>query len=139
MRGPTGSTATESRLDNRVHVAQRVAIALLVLFLVAIVVALAVTLSSVAPAVRLIAGSLVCPIIALALVFLYFESRGRPWSFVGAAVLGALGVSLRLVISTQPQLEVGGGLPTAATVIYVTLGLLVVASNAGAYLYSRKE
>jgi len=137
--GPPESNATEPQLGKRALVAQRIAIALLVLFLVAIVVALVITLSSVAPAVRLIAGSLVSPIIALTLLFLYFESRGRPWSFAGAAVLGVLGVSLRLVVNTQPRLEVGGGLPIVVTIVYATLGILVIASSLWAYRCLRHE
>ena len=76
LHDPPKSNATESQLGRHALVAQRIAIALLVLFLVAIVVALAITLSSVAPTVRWIAGSLVTPIIALILLFLYFESAG---------------------------------------------------------------
>ncbi|MCI4364525.1 MAG: hypothetical protein L3K10_00450 [Thermoplasmata archaeon] len=133
------SNATEPRLSRNALVTQRVAITLLLPFLVAIVVALAITLSSVAPAVRLIAESQVSPIIALTLLLLYFESRGRRWSFAGAAILGALGVGLRLIVNTQPQLEVGGGLPIVVTVIYATLGFLVIASSLWAYLSLRRE
>lgn len=112
---------------------QRTASAILAVFLIAIVAALAVTLSSVAPSVRTVAVVVVAPIIALTLLLLYFELRGRIWSYAGAVVLGALGAGLRLVVSTQPQLEVGGGLPLAVTVAYVALGILVVVASLGAY------
>jgi hypothetical protein len=83
---------------------QSVATALLALFLVAVLTALAVTLSSVAPSVRLLASAVVTPIIGLTLLLLYFELRGRSWPYAGAAVLGALGIGLRLTVSTQPHL-----------------------------------
>jgi len=115
----------------------RTATAVLAVFLVAVVAALVVTLSSVAPSVRILAAVVVTPIIALTLLLIYFELRGRSWSYAGAAALGALGVGLRLIVSTQPQLEVGGGLPLSVTVVYVTLGILVVVTSVEAYLSVR--
>lgn len=114
------------------------AMVLLSLFLVAIVGALAVTVSSVTLSVGLFATAVVSPIIGLTFVFLYFELRRRPWSFAGAAVLGLLGVTLRLIINTKPSLEVGGGLPLWITVVYVTLGILVVASSLWAFFTLRR-
>ena len=118
-------------------VPQQAAKGMLVLFLAAIVTALLVTLVSVAPPVRLLAGSVVLPILALGLFFLYLEGRGRAWSFIGAALLGAVGVSLRLLINAHPDLEVGGGLPLAVTVVYATLGLLLVATSVWAFSATR--
>jgi len=123
----------EAELEVSIPAAPLAAMTSLVLFLAAIIVALAVTLLSEPPPVRLLAGALVLPIVALSGIFLYFERRARRWSFLGAAVLGAVGVGLRLTISTQPQLEVGGGLPIEVTVAYVALGASVVATSAWAY------
>ena len=35
------------------------------------------------------------------------------------------GVVLRVIVSTQPSLEVGGGLPVGVTVLYIVIGSLV--------------
>ena len=113
---------------------QRAAMLLLAFFLVAIVAALGVTLDSVAVSVGLLAAAVVSPIIVLTLLFLYFERRRKPWSFAAAAVLGAFGVALRLIINGHPQLEVGGGLPLWVTLVYVTLGSLVVTTSVWALL-----
>jgi len=112
--------------------------AVLAVFLVAVIAALAVTLASAAPGVGALAASVVTPIIVLSLLFLFFESRRRPWSFVAAAALGLLGVTLRLTVNAQPQLEVGGGLPLWVTVVYVTLGTLLVVSSLWAFLLLRR-
>jgi hypothetical protein len=122
------------QLENPADVSPRAATVLMALFLVAVIAALAVTLSSVAVPVGLLAASAVTPIIVLSLLLLYFERRRRPWSFAGAAALGISGVALRLIVNTQPQLEVGGGLPLWVTVTYVTLGTLVVATSLWAFL-----
>jgi hypothetical protein len=45
--------------------------------------------------------------------------------FAGATILGAIGVLLRVIISTQPNIEVGGGLPVGVTALYIVLGALV--------------
>jgi len=125
------------QLDKPADVSERTAMVFLALFLVAVIAALVVTLYSVAASVGLLATSAVTPIIVLALLFLYFEQRRRPWSFAGAAVLGVLGVTLRLIVNTQPQLEVGGGLPLWVTATYVTLGALTVATSLWALLSLR--
>jgi hypothetical protein len=116
----------------------RIALGFLVLFLLAVVGALAVTLSTVSPPVQLLASALVLPIVALCLLFLFFERRGRPWSFLGAAALGFLGVALRLVVNSHPQLEVGGGLPLGVTVGYVVLGSLVGVTSLWAFGQMRR-
>ena len=123
--------------DDRTSGPQNLAMVVLVLFLVAILVALVITLSSVGPAVRVLAASVVSPILVLTLLFLFFERQGRPWSFAGAAVLGAFGVVLRLIINSQPQLEVGGGLPLVVTVVYASLGILVIATSLWAFFSLR--
>jgi ABC-type cobalamin transport system permease subunit len=107
------------------------------LFVLGVLGALTITLLSVPMAAKLIAGAVVVPIVAVALLLLLFERRGRLWAFAAAAVLGALGVALRLVVSTEPSLEVGGGLPVEVNIAYIALGLSVVATNLWAYLSSR--
>lgn len=103
----------------------RSAIGLLEFFLVAIVVALGITIVSVPAGVQVLAGAVVSPIIVLSVVFIHYCRRRKIWSYAGASVLGAIGVLLRVVISTQPTLEVGGGLPIGVTVFYIVLGALV--------------
>ncbi len=115
---------------------RRAAFWTLLLFLLAILAALAITLGSVPASAKLIAGVLVVPIVALTLLFLYFERRGRRWAFLGAAVLGVLGIALRLIVSTQPSLEVGGGLPVGISIAYVLLGLAVVGTSLVSFLQS---
>ena len=107
----------------------RTAIGLLEVFAVAILIALIVTVESVSPGVGLLATLLVTPIIILSLVFIYYCKRGKVWSYAGASLLGAIGVVLRVVISTKPNLEVGGGLPVGVTVLYIVLGALVSLKN----------
>jgi peptidoglycan/LPS O-acetylase OafA/YrhL len=101
------------------------ALSLLVVFLVAIVIALAITIASLPPSIALLASALVAPIIILGIVFFFFCRKRKEWSFGGASILGAIGVLLRVVISTQPGLEVGGGLPVGVTVLYIVLGVLL--------------
>lgn len=112
----------------------RVAFWALVAFLVAVLAALGVTLVSVAPSVEMIAGLVVFPIVAVTLLLLYFERAERRWSFAGAAVLGFVGVTLRLVVNSMPSLEVGRGLPVWVTLLYVGLGGVVVTTNLWSYL-----
>jgi hypothetical protein len=45
-----------------------------------------------------------------------------------------MGVILRVIVSTQPNLEVGGGLPLGITVLYIVLGALVALKNYEAML-----
>jgi len=106
----------------------------LALFLLAVLAALAVTLLSVSPAVKLLAGAVVAPIIAVTLLLLHFERKGKRWSFAGAGALGGLGVTLRLVVNSMPSLEVGGGLPVQVTVTYIALGLAVAGASLWALL-----
>jgi hypothetical protein len=119
--------------------APRVAFVLLVVFLVAVLGALGVTLSSVAPDVALTAAVAVVPIVALTVVVLYFEHRGRSWSYGGAAALGAVGVVLRLVLNAHPQLEVGGGLPIEITALYLAIGLSLIGASLWALVSVRRD
>jgi hypothetical protein len=112
----------------------KTAIALLYIFIIAIVGALAVTLSSVSFRVQVIAIVSVTPILFSSFVFIYFCRKRRAWSFAGASILGALGVILRIVVSTQPNLEVGGGLPAGVTALYVVIGALVSLKNYEAFI-----
>jgi 4-amino-4-deoxy-L-arabinose transferase-like glycosyltransferase len=104
----------------------RTAITLLCLFLVAVIVALAVTVTHTPADVRLLAAIVVAPIIVLLALCIFLCLRQNIWGFVGAAALGSAGVALRLTLSTQPDLEVGGGLPIWVTALYIGLGGLVV-------------
>jgi hypothetical protein len=133
-----GRDAMGGQPDKPTDVSQRAAMVLLALFLVAVIAAMAVTVSSVTAPVGVLAASVVSPIVGLAILFLYFERRGRLWSFAGAAALGILGVTLRLIINSQPRLEVGGGLPLWVTGIYAALGTLVVGTSLWACLSLRR-
>jgi len=113
---------------------ERAAVGLLCLFLVAILAALSVTLASVSPEAKAVAVLAVTPFIVLDLLFVVEGRSGRRWAFAGGAVLGAAGVLLRLAVSTQPGLEVGGGLPLPVTAAYVALGLSVAVACSAAYL-----
>ncbi len=115
----------------------RLAFWTLLLFLIAVVLALGVTLGSVPPSAQLVAGSVVMPVVAITLVLLVFEHRARPWAFLAASALGLLGVAIRLLVSTEPALEVGGGLPLAIEVAYVAHGLAVTGTSSWAYLSER--
>jgi len=87
---------------------------------------------------QVLATGLVTPIIIISLVLVRYCRRGKVWSFAGASVLGAIGVALRLVVSTQPNLEVGGGLPLGVTAAYVALGTLVALLNFESVLELRR-
>ena len=118
-------TASKERLTTNM----RVAVSLLEVFVLAIILALLITIVNVSSSVQLLAIGLISPIICLSLVFIYFCRKRKIWSFAGASFLGALGVILRVVISMNPNLEVGGGLPVGVTVLYIVLGCLVSLKN----------
>ena len=103
----------------------KAAVGLLEVFVVAIILALLVTISNVSPGVQLLATIVVSPIIILSIIFIYYCRKGKIWSYAGASILGAIGVVLRIAISINPSLEVGGGLPLGVTVLYIVLGSLV--------------
>jgi peptidoglycan/LPS O-acetylase OafA/YrhL len=111
--------------DQPLSVNMRTAIALLEVFVVAIILAFAVTFTTGTAEMRYLSVGLITPIIALSLAFIYNCRRRKVWSFAGGAILGAVGVALRVIVSTQPSLEVGGGLPPGVTVLYIVLGALV--------------
>ena len=127
----------QAGLSQATATGQRVAISLQILLLLAILVALAITLVSVQASVRILAGAVVLPIIALTVLLLFVERQGKPWGYAGAATLGAIGVALRLIVSTQPRLEVGGGLPPVVTATYLGLGAAVIVSSLWVYLETR--
>jgi len=106
----------------------RAATWLLGLFLVAILGALGVTVDEV-PGARVVALAAVVPIILLTAVFIVYSKRGRPWAYAGGSAVGTVGVALRIAVSTQPSLEVGGGLPIEVTALYLILGVSVVITN----------
>lgn len=112
----------------------RTAIGLTEVFVVAIIIALLVTVQSFSAPVQAVAVISVIPIIVLSLLFIYYCRKRRLWSFAGASILGAIGICFRVVVSTQPNLEVGGGLPIGVTVVYIVLGALVSLKNYEAFL-----
>jgi hypothetical protein len=116
----------------------RAATALLQVFVVAIVLAFLVTVSTGTFQMQILATGLVIPIVVLGLVLVCYCRRGRAWSYAGASVLGAFGVALRVVVSTQPYLEVGGGLPLGVTALYIVLGTLVALLNFESVLELRR-
>jgi hypothetical protein len=111
---------------------------LLGVFLVAILAALGVTIDEV-PEARGVALASVVPIIISTVVFIIYSKRGRSWAYAGGATVGAVGVALRVVISTQPSLEVGGGLPVEVTALYLLLGGSVTITNLVAALETRRR
>ncbi len=112
----------------------KTSIVLLELFLVAILLALIVTVMNSVFEVQLLAVTLISPLIILNIIFIYYCRKRKLWSYAGASILGAIGVMLRVIISTQPNLEVGGGLPVGITVLYIVLGALVSLKNYEAML-----
>ncbi len=118
------STVSQSLSTN-----MKAAIGLLEVFVVAIIIALLVTISSVSSGVQLFATIVVSPIIILSIVFIYYCRKRKIWSYAGASILGAIGAILRVIVSTKPSLEVGGGLPVGVTVLYIVIGALVSLKN----------
>jgi len=115
------------------------AIVLLVVFLSAVILAFAVTIATGSAEMRLFAGVFVTPIIVLGMIFVYYSIKLKAWAYGGAAILGMVGVALRVVVSTMPSLEVGGGLPGSVTALYVTLGVMVSLENFESVLELRKR
>lgn len=107
----------------------KTSIVLLEVFLVAIIIALIVTVMNSVFEVQLLAITLVSPIIILTIVFIYYCRKQKVWSYAGASILGVIGVILRVIISTQPNFEIGGGLPVGITILYIVLGALVALKN----------
>ena len=115
----------------------RTSIVLLEVFLVAIILALIVTVMNSVFEVQILSITLISPLIILNIIFIYYCRKRKVWSYAGASILGAIGVILRVIISTQPNLEVGGGLPIGITVLYIVLGSLVALKNYEAMLELR--
>jgi len=101
------------------------AVGLLGIFVIAIILAFSVTFTTGTIEMRLLSVAFITPITVLSIVFIYFCRKRKLWSYAGASILGAVGVILRVVVSTQPSLEVGGGLPVGVTALYIVLGALV--------------
>ena len=115
----------------------RVAVGLLELVLVAIILAFLATFITGTIEMRLLSIAFVTPIVILSIVFIYSCRKRKVWSYAGASILGALGVILRVAVSTQPSLEIGGGLPVGVTALYIVLGALVSLKNYEALLELR--
>jgi FtsH-binding integral membrane protein len=114
-----------STISKALSTNMKAAIALLYLFTVAIIAAFITTIISVPANVQILAVGFITPLVVLSLVFIFYCRKRKCWSFAGATILGAIGVLLRVIISTQPNLEVGGGLPVGVTALYIVLGALV--------------
>ena len=125
--------------DEQLSVNMKTAIGLLELFVIAIVLAFVATVTTGTMVMQVLAAGLITPIVVVALVFIYYCRRRKIWSYAGATVLGALGVMLRVIVSTQPSLEVGGGLPVGVTVLYIVIGVLVSMKNYECVLELRKS
>ena len=115
--------------SNKLSTNMRTAITLLELLLVAIILALIVTILNTTAQVQLLAITVVTPQIILIIIFIYYCKKKKVWSYAGATILAILGIILRVVISTQPNLEVGGGLPVGISTLYIVLGALVALKN----------
>jgi len=116
----------------------RTTITLLEVFVIAVVLAFVVTVASGTLEMQVLAAGLIIPIILLSVVFIKYCRLRKVWSFAGASILGVLGVALRVVVSTQPNLNVGGGLPVGVTVVYIVLGSLLALKGYESVLELRK-
>ena len=117
----------------------KAAIALLYVFTAAIIAAFITTIISVPANVQILAVGFITPLVVLSLVFVFYCRKGKAWSFAGATILGAIGVLLRVIISTQPNLEVGGGLPVGVTALYIVLGALISLKSYESWLELKAE
>jgi FtsH-binding integral membrane protein len=115
----------KSTTNEPLSVNMRTAVGLLWVFVIAIILAFLVTFTTGTIEMRLLSVAFITPITVLSIVFIYFCRKRKVWSYAGASILGAIGVILRVVVSTQPSLEVGGGLPVGVTALYIVLGSLV--------------
>jgi FtsH-binding integral membrane protein len=128
----TEQNEKEIELKNKqdtLSVNMRTAISLTEIFVVAILLAFLVTFINGTTEMRVISVAFITPVTVLGLAFSYYCRKRKVWSFAGASVLGILGVILRVVVSTQPGLEVGGGIPVAITALYIVLGALMALKN----------
>jgi FtsH-binding integral membrane protein len=117
----------------------KAAIALLYVFTAAIIAAFITTIISVPANVQILAVGFITPLVVLSSVFIFYCRKGKAWSFAGATILGAIGVLLRVIISTQPNLEVGGGLPVGVTALYIVLGALISLKSYESWLELKAE
>jgi peptidoglycan/LPS O-acetylase OafA/YrhL len=116
----------------------RTAIILLEIFVVAIIVAFAVTFTTGTAEMQTLSVGFISPILVLSLIFIYYCKRKKVWSFAGASILGIIGVVLRVAVSTQPNVEVGGGLPAGVTALYIVIGALVALKSYESVLELKK-
>ena len=111
--------------NSSLSVNMKTAVGLLEIFVIAIILAFLTTLITGTTEMRLLSLAFITPITILSLVFIYYCRKKKAWSYAGASILGAVGVILRVAVSTQPSLEVAGGLPVGVTALYIVLGALV--------------
>jgi len=112
--------------SERLSVSMKTAVALLVVFTIAIMLAFMVTFLTGTAEMRLLSLALVAPLTILNLVFIYYCRKRRLLSYMGAVIIATIGIILRVAVGTMPSLEVGGGLPSGVTALYIVIAALVV-------------
>ena len=67
---------------------------------ITIILAFIATLTTGTAEMRLISVALITPFIILSLAFIYYCRKRKVWGYAGASILGAVGVVLRVIVST---------------------------------------
>ncbi len=112
-------------------------IVLLEVFIVAILTAFAITFTTGTSEIRLLALGFVVPIASLGIIFIHYCRKMIRGSYAGSAILVVVGILLRVAVSSQPNLEVCGGLPIGVTTLYIALGALLSLKSYESFLELR--
>jgi len=83
-----------------ISINMRTAIGLQKIFVITIILAFIATLTTGTAEMRLISVALITPFIILSLAFIYYCRKRKVWGYAGASILGAVGVVLRVIVST---------------------------------------